>query len=621
MKRIIALILTLTFLSQDISWAYPDTPVIARPRSGRSNLAPQSLFINPTDDFHAASLYREIAETSEKSGIPLNRLDLGTVRAILTKHEGEPWLKFTEPRTGEILVTFDGGNMLRFYDPQAKIGTVPFGDSPYFSNKIINELQMPPGSRFGIQYLKVEALPPPSSVAQEPNVVVADYGLSYELPKIGLLEKIRLFTTPVAIVRNSPRLLREQTNRKWWLLLVLGSVATCASICNNPDTRWLTNVAVAFPTVVFCIYFWIILKQYFPFRLDRTFIADISVKIGTLNMKDLDVVAHWAHRSNRELLELDHSLHRLDWDVALKIRARSKAVLEWIEHQKFSDSFVRDYLIMTSKKFFYDTWLLKSDRTLLLRYDAYYQKMIWFFDEIEYFGKLSRRFHGKGFGIEATVDPVINEHDEHGDGSGGNLTPVPESNLTPVPARSLDDAGAIYSIKSLLLIAAGVAGLWYYPAVTLALFGGIATVGIVSLVLARSGLFGMFGMIWNKCYGFFSVIKNDDEAIEYAFSAKEVKADSQTRGESYYSRKADMANFNSNRVVENRNDIAVPDNRGGLLAFLVVYAKRLGFLSGKYGKESAGIDIGVNLNPLNFNWYYRAGDAFMNFIRECYAAF
>ncbi len=196
MKRIIALILTLTFLSQDIVWAYPDqfsktscssssrenrdcpaggnlTQVGTVPIFPRSNLAPQSLFINPADDFCAASLYREITETSEKLGIPLDKLDLGAVRAILEKHKGQSWFKFTNPRAGEILVTFERSNMLRFYDPQVKIGTIPEGDCPYFSNKIISELQMPPGSRFGIQYLKVEALPPPSSVAQEPGVAEA----------------------------------------------------------------------------------------------------------------------------------------------------------------------------------------------------------------------------------------------------------------------------------------------------------------------------------------------------------------------------------------------------------------------------------------------------------------
>ncbi|MFA6321184.1 MAG: 4-alpha-glucanotransferase, partial [Candidatus Omnitrophota bacterium] len=147
--RTVATVLIIAFLAQDIVWAHPD-PFINR-NADNNKLATESLFKHATDDHYAAFLYETIRRTCETKKIALKDLTFPALKAILGKLKKEPWLNITEPSNSEVFVTFNGGNMLRFYDSKE------LHNSEY-ENGVLEELQMPEGSCFRIQYLMVGRL-------------------------------------------------------------------------------------------------------------------------------------------------------------------------------------------------------------------------------------------------------------------------------------------------------------------------------------------------------------------------------------------------------------------------------------------------------------------------------
>lgn len=148
--RMICVILVGTFLVQDIAWAHPDNFDYNKPAQN-NKLAPKSLFkdesISPSN-YYAALIAREIGRL-----IPYEKLQLAGVKAALKKIKDEKWfvnnIAYTETE-GEVLISFAGGGMLRYYDPSRVY-------SDRYKNQIIKELTLNGG--LYMQYIKTAELP------------------------------------------------------------------------------------------------------------------------------------------------------------------------------------------------------------------------------------------------------------------------------------------------------------------------------------------------------------------------------------------------------------------------------------------------------------------------------
>ena len=154
--RIIASVLVVTFFAQDIVWAHPD-PFVSK-FTQNNKLAPKSIFKDPSTEsierYYSALLLEKIEKACEKIDRPVNRINFNSVKIVLKKLKPEPWMKIIDPEGDEVFAQFQSGNMLRFYDPdKMKI-------SKYVS-ELIEEIPMPGGSLFGVQLLKVKAMPAP----------------------------------------------------------------------------------------------------------------------------------------------------------------------------------------------------------------------------------------------------------------------------------------------------------------------------------------------------------------------------------------------------------------------------------------------------------------------------
>src|SRR3989338_8243598 len=106
MIRLVAIALTLSFILQDIAWAYPD------------KLATQSFFtIGKSARERAYARY--IDGLIEKSGISKEGITLAALKAIVKKHQEEAWFKNNisyRESEDDLQIRFPSGYTIRYYE-------------------------------------------------------------------------------------------------------------------------------------------------------------------------------------------------------------------------------------------------------------------------------------------------------------------------------------------------------------------------------------------------------------------------------------------------------------------------------------------------------------------------
>lgn len=200
-SRAISVVLLITFIYQDIVWAYPD-PIPAR-SSQNNKLAPQSFLKQEESPFRAVAKFIEYA--IEKNGrITRGSIVIKGISAILGNHQ--KWLKDrgvnyeVSDNLSEALITFPTGQVLRYFDPRV-------------ASRVKPEYEVDGYEEIGIlhkQVLKVKAGVPRRAEREivRDRVARAREGRAYRdtLIKVSNLER--------AIVRSGEK--RRRIERKYY---------------------------------------------------------------------------------------------------------------------------------------------------------------------------------------------------------------------------------------------------------------------------------------------------------------------------------------------------------------------------------------------------------------------
>jgi len=179
--RIIAGVLVVTFLAQDVVWAYPDLAEAHHARS--ATLAPSSFFAKKGSPEEVYG--RVIEEYIERNNVPRDKLVLGTVLEILERYKGEKWfannIKYYPEYKGsdiaEIRISFSTKYTFRYFDPRlsdedryaGQREKIYYTDPVTFEKRLLDTLPLNEG-KLSKQVLKVEALTGPQMAEDQKGV-------------------------------------------------------------------------------------------------------------------------------------------------------------------------------------------------------------------------------------------------------------------------------------------------------------------------------------------------------------------------------------------------------------------------------------------------------------------